>query len=182
MVDTAWADAAVRLDQILGEGGGGTGLGLLREYQGGLLIRGAQRCDDGRILALCHQSEELGVQLYLSFEYEEAERESVLAHRPAALQELLGHREVIIPGFARRPSIRRAVLNHWLFEWSQRYDKGIEGFSRLAMDVLEQYYYPGELVEAVEVVRFAVVDADHDVVDCENLPLHVQEFAAMLSD
>ncbi len=175
VVDTGASDAAMRLDEILGEGGGGTGPGLLEDFDGGLLIRGAQRCDDGRILALCHQCEELGVRLYLSFESKVAERESVLEERPASLQELLGHREVVIPRFARRPKIRNAVLNYWLGEWSTRYDKGIDGFSRLAMEVLQAYHYPGDLAEAVEVVRLAVVDADHDVVDCENLPMRVQE-------
>ncbi len=175
VVDTAQPDAEQKLDVILGEGGGGKGPGLLRGYQGGLLVRGAQRCDDGRLLALCHQSEEMGIRLYLSFESEKAEYVSVLDGRPETLQELLGHREVVIPNFAHRGSIQMAVLDFWLAEWSQRYGKGIEGFSRLAVKALDTYGYPGQIAEAVEVVRLAVIDASHDVVDRDDLPIRVRE-------
>ena len=175
VIDTVEPDAARRLDVILGEGGGGTGPGLLRGYEGALLVRGAQRCDDGRLLALCHQSEEMGVRLYLSFESAEAEHRSVLDDRPETLQELLGHREVVIPNFAHRSSIRMAVLDFWLAEWSARYGKGIEGYSRLAVKALDTYHYPGQIAEAVEVVRLAVIDTSHDVVDRDDLPIRVRE-------
>lgn len=175
MIDTAGPESTKAIDLVLGESGGGLGPGLLSDFEGSLLIRGSQRCNDPRMLALCHQTEEKGVRLFLSFESSQAEERSVLEDLPVVLQELLGHREVIIPRFGRRRGIFRPVLQFWLAEWAFRYGKPVDGFSRMAMEALEAYHYPGEVAEAVEVVRLAVLDTEHDVVDRENLPLRVRE-------
>lgn len=174
-IDTLDPEAPTILDTILGEAGGGVGPGLLEDFEGALLVRGAQRCNDARLLALCHQAEEKGIRLFLSFDAFDAEERSVLEGRPVPLQDLLGHREVIIPSFHRRPTILSGVLQYWLWEWSYRYGKEIDGFSRAALEALELYTYPGEIAEALEIVRMAVLRTDHDVVDLEDLPLEVRE-------
>ena len=175
VLDMGRIDGPEALDTVLGEAGGGRGAGLLSGFEGALFVRGAQRCGDGEILSLCHQCEEQGIRLFLAFEAEDVEHRSVLDGRAPTLQELLGHREMIIPALTYRPTVIEPALEFWLAEWSARYDKGVEGFSRMAIEALEAYHYPGQLAELVEVVRLAVVDADHDVVDRENLPLRVRE-------
>lgn len=174
-LDTLDPDGEAALDAVLGEVGGGVGPGLLEEFEGALLVRGAQRCSDARLLALCHQAEEKGIRLFLSFDAFDAEEQSVLAGRPVPLQDLLGHREVIIPSLHRRPAILGAVLEYWLFEWAYRYGKEVDGYSRAAFEALELYDYPGEVAEAVEIVRMAVLRTAHDVVDLDDLPLKVRE-------
>lgn len=164
-----------RIDAMLGEEGGGDGEGLLADFEGALSVRGAQRCDDQRLLALCHQCEEKRVRLFLSFEADDAEERSVLEDCPETLRELLTHRELIIPRFGRRDEIVRPVCEFWLEQWANLYDRRVDGFSRMAMEALEAYHYPGEIGEAVEVVRLAVLAADHDVVDRENLPVRVRD-------
>ena len=175
IIDTAHRRAEARLNTILGDAGGGTGPGLLKGFEGSLHVRGAQRCDDGRLLALCHQCEEEQIRLYLSFESPDADRRSVFDGRSEVLQELLSHREVVIPRFRHRHGIRLSVLELWLEEWTHRYDKKIEGFSRMAEQALDAYDYPGEVAEAVEIVRLAVLACEFDVIDRENLPLRVRE-------
>ncbi len=172
VVDTVEPGAAEKIDAILGESGRE---GLFAGYDGGFLLRGAHRCDDARLLALCHQAEEHGVRLYLSFDSPNAEEVSVLEGRPSTLQELLGHREVIIPHFSRRPGVRRTVLQFWLAEWAYRLEKPVDGFSRMALEALEAYGFPGEIQEAIEIVRLAVLSATHDVVDVENLPARMRD-------
>lgn len=175
VVDMGRVDGAQMLDEILGQAGGGQGPGLLAGYEGTLFIRGAQRCGDGQLLTLCHQCEEEDIRLFLGFEAADAETRSVLEGRAPSLQELLGHREMIIPELVHRPQVIARALDYWLAEWADRYEKGVEGFSRMAMEALEAYDYPGQMTELVEVVRLAVVDAEYDVVDRENLPLRVRE-------
>ncbi len=175
IIDTADPSAQAALDDILGDAGGGRGPGLLKGVEGGFLVRGAQRCDDGRLLALCHQCEEEQIRLYLSFEADDADEQSVFTGRSEVLQELLEHREVVIPQFRFRQGIRLPVLELWLEQWALRYDKKIEGYSRMAVQALEAYDYPGEAAEAVEIVRLAVVACEFDVIDRENLPLRVRE-------
>lgn len=174
-VDFSEPNTAKVIDQILGEIGGGVGTGLLEGFEGSLLIRGAQRCDDSRMLALCHQCEERGVRLFLSFQSDEAEERSVLEGRPPTIQELLSHREIILPRLHRRVLILRPLLSFWMEEWAYRYDKQVDGFARRALEALEFYSYPGEVSEAIEVVRMAVIHAQHDVIDLENLPLEVRQ-------
>lgn len=180
VVDADEPGADDRFDEILGEEGGGSGPGLLGGFGGSLLVRGAQRCEDGRLLALCHQCDEKGVRLYLSFAAADAHQRSVLEDRPATLEDLLGHREVVIPRFVQRTTVQRPILEFWLGEWSRRYDRRIEGFSRMAAEALEAYDYPGEIAEAVEVVRLAVLETEHDVVDLENLPARVRQTSSHL--
>ena len=174
VVDTVHEGWAGRLDDILGEEGGGVGDELLKGFAGALVLRGAQRCDDRRLLALCHQCDEKSVRLFLAFESEEAEQRSVLEERPRPLQELLEHREVIIPRFQTRPEIMDGVFEFWLDYWTARYDMRVDGFSRMALETLRAYDYPGQIAEAVEVVRLAVLAAEYDVVDREDLPVRVR--------
>ncbi len=170
-IDMAVPGAVDRLDDALGLG---ESEGLLSGFEGSFLVRGAQWLSDGSLLALCHRCEEASIRLYLAFDAEDAEERSVFEDRPASLDELLGHREVVIPSLQRRSTILRGVLEFWLEEWAYRYDKPIDGFSRMALEALEAYDYPGEISEAVEVVRRAVVHCDQDVVDRENLPVEVR--------
>ncbi len=170
-MDMTVPGAVERLDEVLGQG---SGEGLLEGFEGSLLVRGSQWLEDGSLLALCHRCEEASVRLYLAFDASDAEERSVLESRPDSFDELLGHREVVIPSLRHRPSILRGMLEFWLEEWAYRYDKPIKGFSRSAIEALEAYAYPGEVREAVEVVRWAVRNCDQDVVDRENLPLEVR--------
>lgn len=170
-IDRMEPNAADILDEIIGEAGGGRGKGAVEGFDGSLLVRSAERCDDSRILALCHQCEEHEVRLFLAFSAADAEQRSVLEDRPETLRELLGPREVIVPRFVNRPTIRMAMLDFWLAYWAKRYEKRIEGFSRMAADALDRYGYPGEIAEAKEIVRLAVLATEHDVVDREKLPI-----------
>lgn len=168
------------LDHVLGEAGGGRGAGLLHSAifargQGTLLIERAHLLDEVRIVALSHQCEEAGVRLCLAFDAPDAEERSVLEPYSGVLQEALGHREMIVPSFGRRPAIQRAVFDFWLGEWAARYGREIEGFSRTALEALLAYRFPGEVQEAVEVVRLAVLQARYDVIDREDLPTRVRE-------
>ncbi|RAL23820.1 hypothetical protein DL240_06610 [Lujinxingia litoralis] len=174
------AGATEAIDLILGEEAGGQGPGLLQSAiwaggQGTLLVRRAQLLDEARMVALCHQCEEAGVRLCLAFDAADAEERSVLEGFSAVMEDALGHREVIVPAFRRRGGIQRVVLEFWLQEWSARYGKEVEGFSRTALDALLAYSYPGEVREAVEVVRLSVLWARYDVIDREDLPTRVRE-------
>jgi hypothetical protein len=163
-------------ERIAGLLGFSDGQGALLEYvgDGTLLIKSAEHLGDQAIELISHKALALDVRVVFAFHAPDAEERSPLAERDELVEEILGHREVVIPSLVRRPSVLREVLMSTLAESARRREKRIDGFSRKAMEALEAYSYPGQFIEARYVVDTAVLRAAHDVVDLEDLPLDLR--------
>ncbi|MFU8805789.1 MAG: hypothetical protein ACNA8W_18385 [Bradymonadaceae bacterium] len=172
-LDCADEQAEDKISNLLGLGSAGEN--LLEHARGAtILLRSAEHLGDEAITLLCAEAKRSGTRLVFAFHGADAELRSPLEGRGEEMEALLGHREVVIPSLAKRQTILREVLMHWLTESARRRVKHIDGFSRMAMEALEVYPFPGQMTEAQYVVDQAVQKAEHDVIDLEDLSYEVQ--------
>ncbi len=138
---------------------------------GALLIHGAEHLSDTMLLRLCQAAEFGELRLYLEFDDPDAESQSVLVPRSAELQELLEHRELVVPRLAHRPTILQSVLEGCLADLGE---DGPSGFAAEALVALQQYEFPGQFGEARELVAQAASRAEGAVIEVDDLALDAQ--------
>ncbi len=145
--------------------------GLVAECQGGaLLIQTADALTDTVLLRLCQAAELGDLRVYLAFDDADAESRSVFEHRSSEVRELLEHRELIVPRLSHRQTILRAVLEYFLWEFSQESDQdGPQRISEEALQALEQYDFPGDVAEARALVHAAASNSDGDEIELVDL-------------
>jgi hypothetical protein len=155
--------------------------GLLEYCRGqALLVCSAQDLADAILLRLCQANEAGKFRLYLAFDDADAEARSVLDSRSTEVQELLEHREMIVPSLAHRPTILEAVLEHFLDEYAKRAGAGAPtGFTDDVLSALTHYDFPGGIAEARTLIEVAVARAEDDLIHLHNLPVDID---AMTTD
>lgn len=173
VLDCAAPGAEEKIARLLGFANASTGL-FEHAREGMLLLRSADHLGDEAIMLLAREAKACDVRLVFAFDVDDAESASPLAERSEELFTMLGHREVVIPSLVRRTTIIRELLMHLLDESARHRVKKIDGFSRKAMEALEAYDYPGQINEARHIVDQAVLRAQHDVIDLEDLLYDVQ--------
>ncbi|MEZ4462275.1 MAG: hypothetical protein R3E66_21640 [bacterium] len=143
---------------------------LLHAASGGtVIVRGARLLDAHQVKALIHRCAG-DARLYFLFDDEDAESRSVLEHYPDDLRASLEHREVIVPGFARRRGILAPVVQYLVERAAIRHQKEVVGIAAEAMRELESFDFPGHIAQCVVMVDAAVARADTDVLEVEDFP------------
>jgi len=80
------------------------------------------------------------------------------------------------------------LANHFLHEYGQRYRKQVISFTPKALERLESFDWPGNVRELENVVRAAVLRADHEIDLCHLPPhllsqtIHLRETSSVTSD
>lgn len=153
----------------------GDGLGLLAMCLGGsLIIEHAHLMPLSIWGELLEEAAAAQVRLYLCFDAEDAEARSVLEGMPQAVIEALEPRELVLPAFGSRESIKLSVLSSLLELSSVVYMRQLDGFSEAAASALMAYQFPGQLVEARAMMDLVARHALGPVVEIGDLPREVR--------
>ena len=78
------------------------------------------------------------------------------------------------PALADRPEDIPLLANHFLRQYSELYDKQMEGFDPASLSLLETYEWPGNVRELENVVQTAIICADGDLILPKDLPEQFQ--------
>jgi len=86
------------------------------------------------------------------------------------VKDMLEHRELIVPAFARRRGILGEVIRHLVVRSALRHQKEILGIAAEAMRELEGYEFPGNVAQCVVMVNAAVSHARGDILEVDDFP------------
>lgn len=151
------------------------GVGLLAMCLGGsLIIEHANMMPAPMWVELLEEAAAAQVRLYLCFDAEDAEARSVLEGMPQAVIEALEPRELVLPAFGSRESIKLNVLLALLEQASLLYMRQLDGFSEAAASALMAYQFPGQLVEASAMMDLVARRALGPIVEIGDLPREVR--------
>ena len=82
--------------------------------------------------------------------------------------------EIHLPPLSERPDDLPLLLNHFVRQYATRYNKTIRGLSRRAETVLARYRWPGNVRELENLVGYACMMADGELIEVEHLPDRVK--------
>ncbi len=83
---------------------------------------------------------------------------------------------IIIPPLRERLEDIPHLINNFIKEYSKTYNKVIKDIDDRALDVLMNYYWPGNIRELENVIEFMVVRAKSETIHLENLPSSIKTF------
>ncbi len=138
-------------------------------HGGSVIVRGARLLDTHQIKALLHRCSAHS-RVYLLFDDDHAEERSVLEPHSDDVKDMLEHRELIVPAFARRRGILGEVIRHLVVRSALRHQKEILGIAAEAMRELEGYEFPGNVAQCVVMVNAAVSHARGDILEVDDFP------------
>lgn len=81
---------------------------------------------------------------------------------------------IFIPPLRERPEDIGPLLDHFIQKYAQKNQRNLKGVSKEAQDVLMQYNWPGNVRELENAVENAVVMAEGEVIQMEDLPGYLQ--------
>ncbi|GAB4333996.1 MAG: sigma-54 dependent transcriptional regulator [Calditrichia bacterium] len=81
---------------------------------------------------------------------------------------------IFIPPLRERPEDIGPLLDHFIQKYAQKNQRNLKGVSKEARDVLMQYNWPGNVRELENAVENAVVMAEGEVIQMEDLPGYLQ--------
>ncbi|WP_415719402.1 sigma-54 interaction domain-containing protein [Maridesulfovibrio sp.] len=67
------------------------------------------------------------------------------------------------------------LKNHFLMEYSNKFNKKINGFTQKSAKILSAYHYPGNVRELSNIVEYAVNFCDRDIIGSKHLPAYLTE-------
>ncbi|MFM8414462.1 MAG: sigma 54-interacting transcriptional regulator [Planctomycetota bacterium] len=79
--------------------------------------------------------------------------------------------EIIVPPLRRRPEDIEAIATHFLTRFAAETGRTIRGFTPEALEALRTYHWPGNIRELRNVVERAVVLAQGEWIDAQDMPL-----------
>jgi hypothetical protein len=145
--------------------------GFVETARGGaLLVRSADRLSDSVILGLCNASEELDFRLFLAFQAENVEDQSVVGDRSSGVRDRLEDRELIVPPLRRRQTLLPRLLDYYRDRYARLRDLDVEGFTDKAMASLLAHPYPAEIREAKLLVDLSVLRCESGQIEMRDLP------------
>jgi len=84
----------------------------------------------------------------------------------------LGVMDIQLPPLRERMGDLLMIMTEFLDFFNKKNGKQIRGFSKQCMDVLQRYYWPGNIRELRNVVERAVILCNSDFIQLEHLPTH----------
>lgn len=81
---------------------------------------------------------------------------------------------IFIPPLRERPEDIGPLLDHFIQKYARKNQRSLKGVSKEARDVLMQYNWPGNVRELENAVENAVVMAEGEVIQIEDLPGYLQ--------
>jgi DNA-binding NtrC family response regulator len=93
-------------------------------------------------------------------------------------QDLLFRLNVVrvhLPPLRDRGEDIRLLLDHFLNRFSEKFNKGIEGYAKTALTLLTRYDYPGNVRELRNIVEYAVNVCDGPQIAPTHLPAYLSE-------
>lgn len=81
--------------------------------------------------------------------------------------------QIRIPPLRERMEALPSLLNHFLMQANQRFEKRITGLDEHATSLLRHYDFPGNVRELESIVAHAVIMADESVIRARDLPEHL---------
>jgi len=79
------------------------------------------------------------------------------------------------PALAQRPEDIPVLATHFLKQYSEMYEKPVEGFTPAALALLEEYEWPGNVRELENVVQSAIIRANDGIIQVSELPDHLKD-------
>ena len=80
-----------------------------------------------------------------------------------------------LPPLRDRGEDIRLIMDHFIHEFSSRFNKQIRGFSNVALHKLIQYPFPGNVRELRNCVEYAINICQKDEIQIEHLPAYIAE-------
>ena len=80
-----------------------------------------------------------------------------------------------LPSLREREGDIELLLDHFLHNYSQKFNKSIKGFSQEALHFLARYSYPGNVRELQNIVEFSVNICRQETIEMEHLPNYLNE-------
>lgn len=84
---------------------------------------------------------------------------------------------IVLPPLRERRDDIPLLVDHFLADYSRRFNKSIKGLTARARQMLEKYNWPGNVRELKNVIERAVILTDEGYIDVDLLPLRVSEFS-----
>jgi hypothetical protein len=161
-------------DNIIGDEDSGLP-GVLEVCVGGtLIIEETSWLAPGEILQVVEAAKARNTRVVLCYTAEDAEQRSVLHGYPEGVAAELEEREVIIPKIARRPAIRRAVVESMVARLAEIHQREISDVSPSAMSALCGYELPGQLPQLESILDVALRKMRGDFLEIGDLPQDVR--------
>ena len=88
----------------------------------------------------------------------------------SALAAMLSTVEIEMPALASRLEDIPIVAQFFVEQFNRNHSQQFSGFTETAMDQLIQYYWPGNVDELAEVIRYACENCTHSKIDVVHLP------------
>ena len=142
--------------------------------QGTLVIQRAEWLPAEVFEGLLEQSLTYDVRLYLCFDVSDLQGGSPLEAATEEARVVLEPREVLIPGFEHRHSIKEVVIRHWLEEAAWFAQREVVDLSPAALKAMLGYEWPGNLDEVVLTLERSVRQGQGDFIELGDLPLDVR--------
>lgn len=73
------------------------------------------------------------------------------------------------------------LVEHFIGKYNRQFGLTVRNITRLAMDALESYVWPGNVRDLENAVQSAAILARDDIIDIEDLPMRVRVYPEIIS-
>lgn len=81
---------------------------------------------------------------------------------------------IVLPPLRQRKGDILVLAEHFLKASNKKLGKNISGFSKKALRLIYDYDWPGNIREMENTIERCVILTDHNIIDVDDLPLHIR--------